>query len=72
MSDSSPQKTFKVRCGHCSEPFFVRFPLAQPGVEGSGDVKVTCQYCQQDVMITIPQQYIEQDMMVRGLKSSPT
>ena len=63
------EKTFKVRCAHCQRTFHVRFSLARPDVAASGDVMVRCLYCTKDVMVTIPQQYIEEDVLVRGLKS---
>lgn len=68
-TQEGPQKTFKVHCDSCTQPFFVRFSLANPTAEGTAEVVVTCQYCQQDVLITIPEQYNEQDMFIRGLKS---
>ena len=63
------EKTFKVTCAHCQKPFHVRFPLAQPDAQGSGEVTVTCLYCAKNVKVTIPRKYIEADALVRGLKS---
>jgi hypothetical protein len=62
-------KTFKVQCAHCHKPFHVRFPLARPEAAGTGEVVVTCQYCDQKVVITIPRDYIETEALVRGLTS---
>jgi RNase P subunit RPR2 len=63
------EKTFKVTCVHCQKPFHVRFPLARPEVEGSGEVAVTCLYCAKNVKVTIPRKYIETDHLTRGIKS---
>ncbi len=68
-TQEGPKKTFKVYCDFCRQPFFVRFSLANPKAEGTTEVFVNCQYCQHDVLITIPEQYNEQDMFIRGLKS---
>ncbi len=64
MSEES--KTFEVTCAHCDKPFHVRFPLTRPGATGEGDVSVTCMYCNQNVMITIPQIYIKESTTVRS------
>lgn len=68
-TQKGPQKTFKMHCDSCTKPFFVRVSLASPTAEGAAEVVFTCQYCQQDVLITIPEQYNEQDMFIRGMKS---
>ena len=67
------KKTFKVHCAHpdCQKPFHVRFPLARPDAEGQGKVVVTCMYCNKNVMITLPQVYIAEDTLIRGIKSVP-
>jgi hypothetical protein len=62
----------KVECAHCRRSFHVRFALARPDAEGTADTVVTCLYCQKNVMISIPQRYVETDALVRGLKSAPT
>ena len=64
MSEDS--KTFQVACAHCNKPFHVRFPLTRPDAAGDEDVTVTCLYCSQNVMITIPQVYIGEDTMLRS------
>jgi hypothetical protein len=66
------EKTFKVECAYCPRSFHVRFALARPDAKGSADAVVTCLYCQHNVIITIPQRYVETDALVRGLKSVPT
>lgn len=66
------EKTFRVQCANCQRPFHVRFPLARPDATGASDVMVRCLYCTKDVMVTIPQQYIEEEVLVRGLKSRLT
>jgi hypothetical protein len=70
---SAEEKTFKVICAHaeCQKPFHMRFPLAQPNATGTGEVVVTCMYCGKNVMVTIPTVYIQEDSLVRGLKSLP-
>ncbi|MBI2877010.1 MAG: hypothetical protein HYY20_09030 [Candidatus Tectomicrobia bacterium] len=68
---SEQQKTFKVRCAHCHEPFHVRFPLARADAEGEGKVVVTCLYCSQNVIITIPRSYIAEEALLRGIESIP-
>ena len=65
-------KTFKVHCAHCSRPFHVRFPLARPDAEGKGRVVVVCQYCSENVTISIPRTYIEEDHLVRRIPSDPS
>lgn len=65
MSEES--KTFQVTCAHCDKPFHVRFPLTRPGATGDGTVKVTCLYCNNNVMITIPQVYIAEDTVLRSV-----
>ena len=67
----SEEKTFKVVCVHCKQPFHVRYPLARPGAEGERDVVANCLYCGKDVVIRIPTQYVAEDHLVRGLKSIP-
>ncbi len=62
-------KTYKIICENCDKPFHVRFPLVQADAEGTGDVVVNCQYCGENVKITIPRIYIEEKCMLRGLKS---
>ncbi len=64
-------KTFKVVCAHCAKPFHVRFELADPAAEGSGEVVVACPYCEENVVVTLPRKYIEKDHLTRGLKSAP-
>ena len=64
------KKTFEVTCAHGQKPFHVRFLLARPDAEGTSEVVVTCMYCDKDVMITLPKQYIETESLVRGLKST--
>jgi hypothetical protein len=66
---ATQDKTFKVECAHCQRPFHVRFPLADSEAEGSGEVVVACLYCNENVVINIPREYIEEDMLVRGVKS---
>ena len=67
----SEMKTFKVVCDHCDRPFHVRFPLADPEKEGSGEVGVLCMYCEKDVIVKLPRKYIEKEHLVRGIKSVP-
>ncbi len=66
MSDQT-EKTFKVRCVGCGEPFHVRYPLARPDALGRAEVVVECLYCGAPNLITIPAQYLEQEHLVRGL-----
>ena len=66
---ATQEKTFKVECPHCQRPFHIRYALADPDVEGSGEVVVTCQYCNENVMIEIPREYISEGMLLRGVKS---
>ncbi len=66
---ATQEKTFKVECPHCQRPFHVRYALADPNVEGSGEVVVTCQYCDKNVVIEIPREYIAEEMLLRGVKS---
>ncbi|MGE3542066.1 MAG: hypothetical protein AB7N91_32200 [Candidatus Tectimicrobiota bacterium] len=68
MSEATP-KTFKVTCIACQKPFHVRFPLAQPGASGSAEVVVACLYCAQQVVVTLPREYIETEHLIRGLPS---
>jgi hypothetical protein len=63
------EKTFKVLCAACQRPFHVRFPLARPEAGGTGDVGVTCLYCNENVMITIPLDYIAEEALIKGLQS---
>jgi RNase P subunit RPR2 len=63
------QKTFKVLCVNCQKPFHVRFPLASREAEGTGDVVVTCLYCHENVMITIPREYIAEEALIKGIPS---
>ena len=65
------EKTFKVHCAHCKQPFHVRFPLARPNADGDGDVVVTCLYCNQNVVITIPRENIAEEVLIRGIQSRP-
>ena len=64
------EKTFKVICAPCKRPFHVRFPLAAADAEGTGEVVVECQYCEQPVKIEIPRVYIREDALTRGLGSA--
>ncbi len=66
------KKTFKVHCAECGRGFIVRFPLANPKQEGSGEVHVHCLHCEEDVMVRIPRKYIRKDHLIRGIKSLPT
>ncbi|CAN2042438.1 putative Zinc finger/thioredoxin domain-containing protein [Candidatus Magnetomoraceae bacterium gMMP-15] len=68
MSENE-QKTFKVFCAICGKPFHVRFPLADSEAEGSGEVSITCGYCNNTVMVEIPKQYIADEHLIRGIKS---
>lgn len=52
------EKTFKVNCPECNKPFHVRFSLEDPDAEGTGEVRITCMYCNKSVMIEIPRPYI--------------
>lgn len=64
------EKLLKIQCVHCDKPFHVRVTLAQPEATGSGEVALTCLYCDQKVMVTIPRGYIQPgDGMLRGLPS---
>ena len=67
---SEDAKTFQVTCAHCDKPFHVRFPLTRPDAAGDGDVTVTCMYCSQNVMITIPQVYIAEETIVRSRRAA--
>jgi hypothetical protein len=66
-------KTFKVVCSSAEcknkKSFHKRFPLARPDAPGTGEVVVTCPYCNKKVVITIPRVYIEQDALIRGITS---
>jgi hypothetical protein len=66
---AAPEKTFKVLCAACQRPFHVRFPLASPEAEGTGEVVVTCLYCNEHVVVTIPRVYIAEEALVKGLQS---
>ena len=69
---SEEQKTFKVHCACCHQPFHVRFPLARPDAEGEGKVVVACLYCSQNVTVTLPRIYLADDHLFRGIESIPT
>jgi rRNA maturation protein Nop10 len=62
------QKTFKFVCPHCGQPSTVRYSLAQPGSPKTADVVINCQYCGEDFMVTVPEKYVPEDHLVRGLK----
>ena len=65
------QKTFKVICAHCAQPFHVRFALIKSDAEGTGEVVVECLYCSKRVKVEVPREYIPDEHMLRGLKSIP-
>jgi hypothetical protein len=48
----------EVLCAGCQRPFHVRFPLARPEAEGTGEV-----------LVTIPRVYIAEEALFRGLRS---
>ncbi len=64
-------RTFRVICAHCNDPFHVRLALADPDAEGDAEVAVECPYCERQVMVPVPLAYVEQDHLVRGIKSLP-
>ncbi|MEE8291788.1 MAG: hypothetical protein V3R80_09920 [Candidatus Tectomicrobia bacterium] len=66
------EKTFKVLCSYCQKPFHIRFPFTRPDATGEGEVVVTCLYCGQNVIVTIPQVYIEEESLLRSRQSRPT
>ncbi|MEE8587350.1 MAG: hypothetical protein V3T83_21125 [Acidobacteriota bacterium] len=58
--------TFKVRCAECEQVFHVRYPLADPEEEGSGEQVVNCLYCKKEVKFTLPVKYIGQVELLRS------
>ena len=62
---STQKKTFKVNCPNCDNPFHIRLPLTDPEAEGSGDIRVECMYCTENVMITIPRKYMAKEFIFR-------
>ncbi len=63
------EKTFRVTCAHCEKPFHLRRKLEEPDAEGEAEVVVNCLYCSKAVTITIPRVYVEEECLIRGLKS---
>lgn len=65
----SEQKTFKVICANCKQPFTIRRALSRPDADETAEVVVNCPYCGEAVVITVPGKYVPEDHLVRGLKS---
>ena len=58
--------TFQVLCAHCKQPFHVRYPLADPEKEGSGEQVVDCLYCKKPVKFQLPAKYIGEVEVLRS------
>ena len=66
---AAAEKLLKIQCAHCDKPFHVRVTLAQPEAAGSGEVALACLYCEKQVMVRIPREYIAPAESLRGLPS---
>lgn len=58
---STQEKSFKVNCPKCDQPFDVLFFLVDPDAEGNEDVEVECIHCFKHIAITISRKYIEKE-----------
>lgn len=68
----SEEKTFKVVCPHCGKPFHSRHRLSRAESGRMAEVVVNCLYCGKAVMITVPEKYVPEEHLVRGLKGLPS
>ncbi|MEM7246493.1 MAG: hypothetical protein AAF533_14170 [Acidobacteriota bacterium] len=69
MSDDQ-RVTFEVTCAACGTPFSMRRELADPDAEGSAEVVVECQYCNERIKVEIPRKYAQTETLLKGVKSA--
>lgn len=63
------KKTLKITCPWCDKAFHIS---VEPKSDATGQEEkaLTCLYCQQEVIITLPRRFAEKVTLLRGLKPS--
>ncbi len=65
-------KVYQVTCDHCSKPFHLNpAPDAPQNAKGEVEVMVNCQYCQNELIVTLPRAIAETGTIFRGGSRKP-
>ena len=63
------EKAIKVVCSWCDKPFYIRYTMVRPGIDGEGQVRESCLHCANPITVTVPLAYLDPETETQGLKS---
>lgn len=71
MTPKNPQaRHWQVQCAHCQKPFhFTPEKKAKAGKTGEVEIALECPYCQKQNLVTVPEKFVQVDVLLRGSKN---